>query len=251
MEAAGKQMDAAQKSGDAKAQGEALGKIIGAAISGGDEVEALAPDMSEAICPRYARRTQAHRFLGRTQRRDGHAGVRSARDVFGWRQPLAASSKSPTRVRPRAFLALAGFAAVQADKETDHGYEKTYKQNAAALCTSNGTLQTKYGEYGMILGDRFAVKLSGNADSIDQLKAAVAVDQSRRARSVEGCRRQERLTCNGTRNRRGAIRAFCLPPLPNGSLPSAKALLRRRLHTRGERLGFDRFGDDVDLHFVG
>ena len=66
----------------------------------------------------------------------------------------------------------AGFAAVQNDKETDHGYEKTYKQNGN-LVHEQWDAQTKYGEYGLILGDRFAVKLSGNADSIDQLKSAV------------------------------------------------------------------------------
>ncbi len=51
MEAAGKQMEAAQKSGDAQAQGEAIGKIVGAAIGGGDQVEALAPDVLKPFVP--------------------------------------------------------------------------------------------------------------------------------------------------------------------------------------------------------
>src|SRR5690606_29891817 len=43
MEAAGKQMEAAQKSGDTEAQGEAVGKMMGAMFGGGAQVEALAP----------------------------------------------------------------------------------------------------------------------------------------------------------------------------------------------------------------
>ena len=73
----------------------------------------------------------------------------------------------------KGLMSLAGWAAVQNDRETDHGYEKTYKQSGR-LVHEQWDSQTKFGEYSIVLGDRFAVKVSGNADSIDQLKAAVA-----------------------------------------------------------------------------
>jgi hypothetical protein len=70
-------------------------------------------------------------------------------------------------------MSLAGWAAVEANRETDHGYDKTYKESGR-LVHEQWDSQTRFGEYGIVLGDRFAVKVSGNADSIDQIKAAVA-----------------------------------------------------------------------------
>ncbi|MET0231959.1 MAG: Yip1 family protein, partial [Rhodanobacteraceae bacterium] len=51
VEAASKDMETAQKSGNSDAQGAALGKMIGAAIGGGDQVEALAPDLLKPFVP--------------------------------------------------------------------------------------------------------------------------------------------------------------------------------------------------------
>jgi len=171
MEAAGKQMEAAQKSGDAKAQNEALGKVIGTAVSGGDEVEALAPDMLKPFVPETLAGLKRTDF---SAERNGAMGmqVSEAHATYsdGGNKSLRLEVTDTGSVK--GFVALAGFAAVQSDKETDHGYEKTYKQGGN-LVHEQWDAQTKYGEYGVILGDRFAVKLSGNADSIDQLKAAV------------------------------------------------------------------------------
>jgi hypothetical protein len=171
VEAAGKQMDAAQKSGDSKAQGEALGKVIGAAVSGGDEVEALAPDMLKPFIPDTLAGLKRTDF---SAERNGAMGmqVSEAHATYSDGANRSLKLEVTDTGSAKGFLALAGFAAVQADKETDHGYEKTYKQNGN-LVHEQWDAQTKYGEYGVILGDRFAVKLSGNADSIDQLKAAV------------------------------------------------------------------------------
>ena len=171
MEAAGKQMEAAQKSGDSKAQSEALGKVIGTAVSGGDEVEALAPDMLKPFIPDTLAGLKRTDF---SAERNGAMGmqVSEAHATYSDGANRSLKPEVTDTGSAKGFLALAGFAAVQADKETDHGYEKTYKQNGN-LVHEQWDAQTKYGEYGMILGDRFAVKLSGNADSMDQLKAAV------------------------------------------------------------------------------
>lgn len=170
MEAAGKQMEAAQKSGDSKAQSEALGKVIGTAVSGGDEVEALAPDMLKPFIPDTLAGLKRTDF---SAERNGAMGmqVSEAHATYSDGANRSLKLEVTDTGSVKGFLALAGFAAVQADKETDHGYEKTYKQNGN-LVHEQWDAQTKYGEYGLILGGRFAVKVSGNADSMDQLKAA-------------------------------------------------------------------------------
>ena len=171
VEAAGKQMEAAQKSGDSKAQSEALGKVIGTAVSGGDEVEALAPDMLKPFIPDTLAGLKRTDF---SAERNGAMGmqVSEAHATYSDGANRSLKLEVTDTGSAKGFLALAGFAAVQADKETDHGYEKTYKQNGN-LVHEQWDAQTKYGEYGVLIGDRFAVKVSGNADSMDQLKSAV------------------------------------------------------------------------------
>jgi hypothetical protein len=172
VEAASKQMETAQKSGDAKAQGEAFGKMMGAAINGGDQVEALAPDVLKPFVPETLAGLKRTEF---SAERNGAIGmqVSEARATYSDGANRSIHLEVTDTGSAKGFLALAGWAAVQTDKETDHGYEKTYKQDGR-LVHEQWDGQTKYGEYGIVLGDRFAVKVSGNADSIDQLKAAVA-----------------------------------------------------------------------------
>ena len=128
MEAAGKQMEAAQKSGDAKAQGEALGKMIGAAIGGGDQVEALAPDMLKPFVPDTLAGLKRTDF---SAERNGAMGmqVSEAHATYSDGANRSLQLEVTDTGSAKGFVALAGWAAVQSDKETDHGYEKTYKQD--------------------------------------------------------------------------------------------------------------------------
>jgi hypothetical protein len=66
-----------------------------------------------------------------------------------------------------------GWAGVEQDHETDSGYDKTYKNNGQ-LVHEKWDNQTHNGEYGVIVGDRFSVNVSGKAASMDELKAALA-----------------------------------------------------------------------------
>lgn len=171
MEAAGKQMEAAQKSGNAQAQGEAISKIVGTAINGGDQVEALAPDVLKPFVPETLAGLKRTDF---SAERNGAMGmqVSEAHATYSDGASHSLRLEVTDTGSAKGFLSLAGWAAVQNDRETDHGYEKTYKQNGR-LIHEQWDSQTKSGEYGIVLGDRFAVKVSGNADSIDQLKAAI------------------------------------------------------------------------------
>jgi len=76
----------------------------------------------------------------------------------------------------RGMMALASAMAPSSEQQTDHGYQKTYTSNDRLVNESWDT-QSKSGEYGVIVAQRFSVKASGHADSVDQLKSVVnAID---------------------------------------------------------------------------
>jgi len=171
MEAASKQMEAAQKSGDADATSKAMGAMMGAALGGGDKVEALAPDVLKPFVP------ETLAGLKRTDisvERNGAMGmqVSTANATYSDGSGHTLRLEVTDMGSAKGIMGLAGWAAVQNDRETDHGYEKTYKQDGR-LVHEQWDSNNKDGEYGIVLGDRFAVKVSGNADSMDQLKGAI------------------------------------------------------------------------------
>ena len=73
----------------------------------------------------------------------------------------------------KGVMALAGFAAIEEDKQTQSGYEKTYHQNGRMIheqWNNSGS-----GEFTVILGERFVVSVHGSGvANVDALKAAVA-----------------------------------------------------------------------------
>ncbi len=167
---AGQKMEAAQKSGDANAQAQAAGQMLGTVLGGGAQVEALAPDAIKAFVPdtlaglkRTSVSAERNGAMG-MQASDANATYSDGQHTLHLEIADTGSAKG--------IMALAGAVGVEADNETDHGYDKTYKQDGR-LVHEQWNTQSKYGEFSIVLGDRFSVKVSGNADSIDQLKAAV------------------------------------------------------------------------------
>lgn len=170
MEAAGKQMEEAQKSGDAGAQGEAVGKMMGAMFGGGAQVEALAPSVLKPFVP------DTLAGLARTSvsaERNGAMGMQISEAKGRYSDGSRSLDLEISDLgSAKGMLALAGWAGVGNEKITDDGYEKTFKQDGR-LIHEQWDGGTNYGEYSVVLGDRFTVKVSGNADSIDEIKAAV------------------------------------------------------------------------------
>ena len=167
---AGKQMEAAQKSGDANAQAQVAGQMLGSILGGGAKVEALAPDALKPFVPetlagmkRTSLSAERNGALG-MQVSDATATYSDGQHTLHLEIADSGSAKG--------VMALAGAVGVESSQETDHGYDKTYKQEGR-LMHEQWDSQSKYGEFGVVLGDRFSVKVSGNADSIDQLKSAV------------------------------------------------------------------------------
>jgi len=172
MEAAGKQMEAAQKAGDADAQGKALGAVMGAALGGGDQVEALGPDMLKPFVPDTLGGLKRTEF---SAERNGALGMQisEAHATYSDGAQRNLRLEVTDMGTAKGLMAMAGWAAVDSSKETDHGYDKTYKQDGR-LVHEEWDSQDKRGEFGIVLGERFSVKVSGNADSVNELKAAVA-----------------------------------------------------------------------------
>jgi hypothetical protein len=171
VEAAGKRMEAAQRSGNANAQGEAMRILVGAALNGGDQVEALAPGVLRPFVP------EALAGLQRTElsaERNGAMGVQvsNARASYGDRMGRSLRLEITDMGTAKGVMALAGWAGLEEDSQTDHGYQKTYKLDGR-LVREHWDSQSRRGEYAIILGDRFEVKISGQADSIDQIKRAL------------------------------------------------------------------------------
>jgi hypothetical protein len=140
--------------------------------SGGVNVEALAPDQIKAFLPDN---------LGSLKRSSLSAERSSA---MGMQISQASASYAADNGQhitlevsdtggAKGFMSLAAAMAPEEEKQTDHGYEKTYSADGN-LVHEEWDTQSKYGEYSVVVGKRFTVKANGNVDSIDQLKQAVA-----------------------------------------------------------------------------
>ena len=172
MEAAGKQLEAAQKSGNAEAQDKAIGAMMGAVLGGGDQVEALAPDVLKPFVPKTLAGLERTNF---SAERNGAMGmqVSTANADYGDSDGHALHLEISDTGSMKGLLGLAGWVAMQSDQETDHGYERFYKQGDR-LVHEQWDRQSKNGEFSVVLGGRFLVSLSGKAGSMDDLKTAVA-----------------------------------------------------------------------------
>ena len=170
---ASKQVDAAQKSGDPDAKANAVGQMIGAAVGSGGKVESLAPDQIKPFVP------DTLQGLKRTQLsvdRSGALGVQVSKATATYSDD--GQHRLNLQITDTGSLkGLVGFASgwagVEQDTETDTGYDKTYK-SGGQLVHEKWDTRGNSGEYGVVVGDRFTVDVSGSAASIDELKAAVA-----------------------------------------------------------------------------
>jgi Yip1 domain len=171
-EEAGKKLEAAQKSGDVQAQRDAAGEMMSAVMSGGDQVESLAPDRIKPFVP------ESLAGLPRTEvsaERNNAMGmqVSEARGTYADDTGRVLRLEIIDMGGMKGMLAFAGWAAGEQERETDSGYEKTYQQEGR-LVHEEWDSEQKSGEYTTVLGERFSVKLSGEASSIAELKTAAA-----------------------------------------------------------------------------
>ncbi|MFA7320988.1 MAG: Yip1 family protein [Dokdonella sp.] len=174
MEQQSKKLEAAQRSGDSKAQSEAAGALLGSVLGGGDNVEALPPD---AIKPFLPEKLAGFKRDSISVERNGAMGVQvstgraSYQDADGNRLDLEVTDMGGAK----GIMALAGIAGFESEKQTEYGYEKTYKQDGRMIQESWDS-SSHHGEFSIVLGERFSVKLSGNGEGLDMnmLKSALS-----------------------------------------------------------------------------
>lgn len=171
-EEASRKMDEAQKSGDTEAQQQAMRDMVGAVLGGGNTVESLAPERLEPFVP------QTLAGMPRSEYSAGRNGAMGMQ--FSTAEATYADTNGEHSLHleitdmgsAKGLMALAGWAAFQQDTKTDHGYEKTYKENGRMM-HEQWNSESKEGEYAAVLGERFIVKVDGTVDSMDALKSAL------------------------------------------------------------------------------
>ncbi len=169
-EQASKDYEAAQKSGDTEAQQKAMGQMMGSIFSGGDQVESLPPERLKGFLPETLSGLARTDFSAeRNQAMGMQISEASARYSDGNKSLRLEITDMGSA---KGLMGLASWASVEQDKETDSGYERTRKEGGRIL-HEQWDNQSHDGEFTVVLGERFSVKVSGQADSIDQLKSAV------------------------------------------------------------------------------
>ena len=72
----------------------------------------------------------------------------------------------------KGLLGLAGWAGMEGEKEENGRYEKTFRDDGK-LIHQEWDSNDSTGEYSVVVGDRFTVKVAGAAGSVDDLRDAV------------------------------------------------------------------------------
>jgi hypothetical protein len=173
MEQANKQMESAQKSGDAKAQGDALGTMMAAALGGAHgAAEALAPDQLKAFVPETLAGMARSRI---SAERSGALGIQisKAEATYANDAGKGVDLEITDSGGASGIMGLAAWADAESESETSTGFERTRKENGR-IVHEQWDNQSKRGEYSIVLGDRFVVKADGDAENLGALKAAVA-----------------------------------------------------------------------------
>jgi len=167
-----KKMEAAQKSGDQKAQAAATFEGLGAILGGGNRVDPIAIDQIKAFMPAsFAGLAKTASSAEKT----GMAGIMVSKaeatygDGAGKRVTLEISDTGGVS----GLIAFAGWTGMEGEKEDENGSEKTEKVDGRLVherISKNGGTN----EFGIVVGDRFVIGASGRGVSTDDLKAAVS-----------------------------------------------------------------------------
>lgn len=171
MEAAGKRLEAAGKSGDKDAQAAAATAMLGTVMGGGDNVAALAPSDLKAFVPDSLAGMKRTEY---SAEQNGAMGMQMSVANATYSDDEGQSLRlSITDVgSAKGLLGLANAVGVTSERETNDGYEKTYKQDGR-LVHEEWNSQSKRGEYSVVLGERFTVAVEGTSEDMETIKDAV------------------------------------------------------------------------------
>jgi cytoskeletal protein RodZ len=142
------------------------------APEGGEQVEALAPDRLKPFVP-DSLSGMTRSTVSATRNSAMGMQMTEARATYMNEEGQSLDLQITDTAAAKNLLALAGWAATEGENDTGSGYEKTYQENGR-LVHEQWDRSSSRGEYGVVVADRFAVKVEGQAESIDDLKAALA-----------------------------------------------------------------------------
>jgi Yip1 domain len=171
MEEASQKLEEAQKSGDKGVQDAALQNMVGTVLGGGDGKPALEPARLKAFVPESLAGMKRSSF---SSERNEAMGIQTsmARATYQDESGRAVNLQITDAGTAKGLFALAGWVGVESESETDSGYEKTYRADDR-LIHEQWDKGSSQGEYTVVVGERFSVKVDGTAESLDDLKALI------------------------------------------------------------------------------
>ncbi len=173
LEAASQQVTAAQQSGDSTVKANAAAQMVQAALgAGGGKVEALPPERIKQFLPESLAGLKREES---SAERNGAVGLQVSKATATYSD--GAARRLELEITDTGSLkGLVGFTAswagVEQERETDSGFEKTYREGGQ-LAHEKWDNRTHRGEYGLVIADRFSVSVAGEAASIGDLKSAL------------------------------------------------------------------------------
>jgi len=169
MEAVGKKMEQAEKSGDQQAQMQAATEMMGALFSGGDTVAALKPEQLKAFLPEtIAGMARSDYSAERNSLMGVQVASAKARYTAGDGDPsirLEIIDMGGTK----GLASLASWAIQESEQESDTGYERSYHQNGR-MVHEQWNNASEHGQYDLIVAERFTVKLEADKVEMAELR---------------------------------------------------------------------------------
>lgn len=171
LEESNKKMEAAAKTGDPNAQAAAAMEGLGALLGGGKRAEPVGIDVLKPLVP------ETFAGLPKTSsnaEKNGIAGLQMsmAEATYSEGEKEAKLEISDTG-GVGGLTALAGWAAIEGEKQNDEGSERTSKVNGR-LVHEKRSRTGDDDEFSIVVGDRFVVKATGRGVGFDALKNAVS-----------------------------------------------------------------------------
>lgn len=172
IEEASKQLEqsAAQNEGGAPSA-EAMGQFLGSVMGGGKGGEALPAEQIKTYLPETLAGLPRTEF---SAQRNAAMGIQISEASADYSD--GAGRKLRLEIRDsggaQGFVALATWAQVEQEREWQGGYERDYRAGGRMI-HERWDSSSGRGEYGVVVGKRFTVQVSGKAANIDELKAAL------------------------------------------------------------------------------
>jgi hypothetical protein len=170
LEQMGRDMEKAEKEGKTQDPAQAMGAMMGAlAGNGATPVEALPADTLKGFVPESLG-GRARQSISAERNAMFGMQVASAKARYG-EGDQQMNLELTDSGGAAALMALAGWANIEQSSEEGTRTERTGRENGR-MVHEQWDSATKRGEYGLVLGDRFVVKVEGGADSLGELKSA-------------------------------------------------------------------------------